>query len=150
MFDFLKKTARAAGEWDYLNTISDAANDPKKFTKLEDILGMGVNIGLGIAIAVSFIGTVLSGIKFMKTRSGDPREMETAKKALTYSFVAFFLAISSFTIVDLIVRTTGLRTRGAGNTFTIFRIFTTSPSGQTGGSTPGSLTPDGAPRDDVR
>ena len=136
MFDFINRKVFAQGQWEYLSQISNVANEPSNITKIEHALGMVINLALGIALSVSFIGTILSGIKFMQSRSGDPREMETAKKALTYSLVAFFLSISAFTIMGIIVRNVGLTAPGR-NPYKLFRVVpipSAGSSGHSGGS----------------
>ena len=78
-----------------------------KITTLEDILGVGLNILLGAAMTASIIGLIMSGIKYMSTRSGDPRKLEEAKKALTFSLVAMILSVGAFTILNIILNTLG-------------------------------------------
>lgn len=78
-----------------------------KITSFEDILGLGINVLLGAAMTASIIGLIMSGIKYMSTRSGDPRKLEEARKALTFSLVALILSVGAFTILNIILNTIG-------------------------------------------
>jgi len=76
------------------------------FTTIDDYIALGVNLFLGIAMAVTFIGIVLSGIKFMSARS-DPKAMDAAKSALTYSIVGFLLSVGAFTLLKILIGIVG-------------------------------------------
>lgn len=71
------------------------------------VLNMGVNVIMGVAMTVSFIGLILSGIKYMSSRSGDPRQLESARKALTFSIVGIILSVGAFAILNIILNAVG-------------------------------------------
>jgi hypothetical protein len=66
---------------------------------------------LSVAITFAFIAClvliVYSGVKFI-TSGGDEKQVEGAKKTLTYSIIGMVVVLSSFFIVQLIARQTGV------------------------------------------
>ena len=72
------------------------------FTTIEEYATLAVNVMLGIAISISFIGVILSGIKYMSAKS-DFKAVAAAKLALTYSIVGLLLSIGVFGLLNIIV-----------------------------------------------
>jgi len=61
--------------------------------------------GLAAIVAVFFI--MLAGIKFL-TSGGDPKQVEGAKKTMTYAIVGLIIILISFAIIKLIALVTGV------------------------------------------
>lgn len=61
-------------------------------------------VALAGAVAVFFI--VLSGIKFL-TSGGDPKQVEGARKTLTYTIIGLLIVFLSFAIIKLVGTITG-------------------------------------------
>lgn len=70
------------------------------------LLGLGLNIVLGSALAISMIAITLSGIKFI-TAKGDPKAKSAAQSALTHSVLALVLSIGAFTIKTILFNVIG-------------------------------------------
>ncbi len=62
-------------------------------------------IGLAGLVAVFFI--VFAGIKFL-TSGGDPKQVEGARKTLTYAIVGLLVVFLAFSIIKLISVITGV------------------------------------------
>uniref|UniRef100_A0A7C4TKI8 Uncharacterized protein n=1 Tax=candidate division WWE3 bacterium TaxID=2053526 RepID=A0A7C4TKI8_UNCKA len=86
--------------------IAGPSGETTGFNTLEDLLAGGVNIMLGIAISASFIAIIVSGSKYIMAR-GDAKAAAEAKQSLTYSITGFILAVSSFAILNVIIKTIG-------------------------------------------
>lgn len=85
---------------------SEAPDKDAGFDNVSDFLGVSLNILFGIALAVSVIYIIMSGIKFVTAR-GDPKAKALAKQALTYALVAFILAIGAYTVKLIIINVVG-------------------------------------------
>lgn len=72
------------------------------FTSLTDYAAVAVNLFLGIAMSITLIGVILSGIKFMAAKS-DFKAIASAKAALTYSIVGLLLSIGAFAFLRIII-----------------------------------------------
>ncbi len=81
-------------------------DEPMQVNQVSHFFGLGMNIVFGVAIAVSMIALIMSGIKFVTAR-GDPKAKASAQQALTYSVVGFVLAIAAFTIKTIIFNVIG-------------------------------------------
>lgn len=79
-------------------------SDISTFSAVSNII---INTMLGGVIAISVIFMIISGIKFI-TSQGNPREIETARKSLTYSLVAFLLAVFSISIKYIVLHGIGV------------------------------------------
>lgn len=85
----------------------DIAPDARSgFNSVSDFFSVGLNIMLGITIAVSLITIILSGIKIIMAK-GDPKALAEAKSALTYSILGFILGIGAFTLKLIIFNMLG-------------------------------------------
>lgn len=92
----------------FLNPWKDASADKNAgFNNVSDFLGVGLNIVFGTAIAISMIALILSGIKFITLTKSDPKEKAATQQALTYSVLAFILAIAAYTIKTIIIHVVG-------------------------------------------
>lgn len=90
------------------NLIADESNiTGTQYESLGAIISVGLNYLLGIGIAISLITTIISGIKFMESR-GDPKAVDTAKNALTYSIIAFLLCGGALTVKALVFNSLGV------------------------------------------
>lgn len=61
-------------------------------------------VGLAGLVAVLFI--IFSGIKFL-TSGGDPKQVEGAKKTMTYAIAGLIIILLAFTLIKLISVITG-------------------------------------------
>lgn len=66
-----------------------------------------ISWALTFAGVVAVILIIFSGIKFI-TSGGDPKQVEGAKKTLTYAIAGLVLVLLSFTIINLIAYATGV------------------------------------------
>ncbi len=86
-----------------------APNAPDRtagYNNVSDFLGVGLNILLGVTLAISIIAIIMSGIKFV-TAKGDPKAKASAQQALTFAVVAFVLAIGAFTVKTIVFNVIG-------------------------------------------
>jgi hypothetical protein len=72
----------------------------------ESLIGTVQEYVFGIVLTMTFIATMLSGIKFGLAR-GDVKAYQEAQRALTYSVVAFLLAAGAFFIRGILLRSLG-------------------------------------------
>lgn len=100
----------AAGDTDVFQFLRPwAVNAPDKdmgVNQVGQLLGLGLNIVFGSAIAISLIASILSGIKFI-TAKGDPKAKAAAQSALTFSVLAFVLCIGAYTIKTVLFNVVG-------------------------------------------
>lgn len=73
-----------------------------------DLTSIFLNVFFGAAISISLISIILSGIKYITSASGNPKELEATRKSLTFSIVALVLSISAFAIMKIIGSLVGL------------------------------------------
>lgn len=66
-----------------------------------------LNTALGLSGVVALFLIVLSGIKFI-TSGGDAKQVEGARKTLTYAIIGLIVVFFSFFILNLISYTTGV------------------------------------------
>lgn len=94
--------------FEYLECWTNTSGElnPTRIQGVGGFLGLGLNILLGTALAVSMIAIIMSGIKIVTSR-GDPKAKGAAQQALTYSVLAFVLAIAAFTIKTIIFNVMG-------------------------------------------
>jgi len=92
--------------WEYLRYWNTNSTERRPINSVGEFLGLGLNILLGTALAVSMIAMILSGIKFVTAR-GDPKAKSAAQQSLTYSVVAFILSIAAFTLKIIIFNVVG-------------------------------------------
>ncbi len=71
------------------------------------LLGIALNVMLGVVVSVSSIGTLLSGIKYMMSR-GDLKALASARQALTYSVVALVLGLGAFAVKAVVLNSLGI------------------------------------------
>lgn len=72
----------------------------------ESLIGTVQEYVFGIVLTMTFIATMLSGIKFGLAR-GDVKAYQEAQRALTYSVVAFLLAAGAFFLRGILLRSLG-------------------------------------------
>lgn len=93
---------------DIFNKVNNQSNPlAGRFNSFSDFLGLALNILMGVSIAISTIGIMVSGIQYV-TSQGDPKSIQTAKNYLTFSIVGFILAVSAFTIKTVILNLIGV------------------------------------------
>ncbi len=86
-----------------------ATNSPDKsmqVNQVSHVLGLGMNIVFGTAIAISMVALIMSGIKYI-TAKGDPKAKASAQQAVTHSVLAFVLTIAAFTIKTVLFNVMG-------------------------------------------
>ena len=66
-----------------------------------------INAALVFAGVVALFFIIFSGIKFI-TPSGDPKQVEGARKTLTYAIIGLLVILFSFFIINLISYVTGV------------------------------------------
>ena len=81
---------------------TDANPAVTNYDSIGSIWAVMLNLFLGVAVAASIIGMLVSGIQLM-TSKGDWKATAKAKQALTYSVTAIFLSVGAFAIKDLFV-----------------------------------------------
>lgn len=88
------------------NIVSGVPTAGGGISTIEDLVG-AVQVHIyGIALSVSFIAIIFSGIKFITAR-GDPKAYMGAQRALTYSIIAFLIAVGAFAIRTIVLNTIG-------------------------------------------
>ena len=92
--------------WEYLELWNTTSPENRPLNSVGDFLGLGLNIVLGVALAISMISLIMSGIKFI-TAKGDPKAKSEAQQAITYAVLAFVLTIAAFTIKLIIFNVMG-------------------------------------------
>jgi hypothetical protein len=97
----------AAGMDAIFNSIFNMGDYDPGIDSIGELLGMVINIAMGIGIAGSVLGIVFSGILFI-TSKGDYKALPKAKSALTYSVVAFILSVGAVAIKLIIVNLLGI------------------------------------------
>lgn len=65
-----------------------------------------VNIAVEFAGVVAVVFVILSGFKLI-TSGGDPKQVDAARKTLTYAIIGLTLIIISFAIIHFIAAATG-------------------------------------------
>ena len=89
---------KAQSPLEYIPHSGDYATD---YTTPGNFIGTIVNIFLGIAISVSILGIMFSGIKIAASK-GDPRAMDEARSYLGHSVTALVISLVAITIEYLI------------------------------------------------
>ena len=92
--------------WEYLSIWGTNTPEERPLGGIGDFLGLGLNILLGIALAISMISLIVSGIKII-TAKGDPKAKSSAQQAFTYAIVALLLSIGAFTLKLIIFNVVG-------------------------------------------
>ncbi|HLD02044.1 MAG TPA: hypothetical protein VJC10_04165 [Patescibacteria group bacterium] len=67
-----------------------------------------VNAGLTLAGVIAVIFIIWSGIKFV-TSGGDPKQVEGARKTLTFAIIGLLIVLLSFFIIFVISYLTGAK-----------------------------------------
>lgn len=100
--------AAANDPWEYLKPWNAIANTPetRPLNSVGEFLGLGLNILLGTALAISMISLIMSGIKIIMSK-GDPKAKSAAHQALTWAVVAFVLTVGAFTVKQIIFNVVG-------------------------------------------
>lgn len=83
------------------NFVNPITGDKGTFDSVGDFAVVVLNTALGIAMSISLIGIISSGIKFVTSR-GDAKATMSAKTALTFSIVALVLSLGAYAIVGLV------------------------------------------------
>lgn len=76
------------------------------WTKIDNVLGPAINVFLALAISISMIAIIRSGIKYAMAQ-GDAKATNEAKQSLTYSIFALILTLGSFTFMKIILNLVG-------------------------------------------
>lgn len=97
-------------DWD--NIVKGCVEDPdgKKVATLNCIPAVFQNIIFGAFLFAGIVAVILiiySGIKFILS-GGDPKQVEGARKTMTYAIIGFVLILLSFAILNLISAVTGV------------------------------------------
>ncbi|GMR03305.1 MAG: hypothetical protein BMS9Abin21_138 [Thermodesulfovibrionia bacterium] len=73
---------------------------------IETIFGRTILVALGFAGIALFIVLLVGGFKYI-TSSGDPKNVEAARRTLTYAILGFVLVASAYLILRFIGEFTG-------------------------------------------
>lgn len=66
-----------------------------------------IHAGMALIGVTTVILIIYSGIKFI-TSGGDAKQLESARKTLTYAIIGLVIVVSAFMIVNLIATITGV------------------------------------------
>jgi hypothetical protein len=92
--------------WEYIELWNTTTPEGRPLNSVGDFLGLGINIVLGVSLAISMISLIMSGIKYITAKS-DPKATSSAQQAITYSVLAFVLTIAAFTIKTILFNVMG-------------------------------------------
>jgi ABC-type Na+ efflux pump permease subunit len=92
-------------------------SDVPKLSELEFIFGRIVSVVLGLSGIVFFVMLIIGGFKYL-TAGGEPPQIESARKTLTYAIFGFIFVALSFLFLQIIESFTGVNV-------TEFKIFQT-------------------------
>lgn len=73
---------------------------------LSDVFALGINIVLGIGVALTVIFLILGGIQYMTAR-GDQKAAQEARASLTNAVIGFIVVIGAFTIRTVLISVIG-------------------------------------------
>ena len=74
-----------------------AGSEISTITTLADILGIIMNVVLGLGIALTIVFLIIGGIQYITSR-GDAKAADTARSSLTNAVIGFIVVIGAFTI----------------------------------------------------
>lgn len=95
---------------DQWNTIIKDCVTPKGVATLSCLPALFVNIVnalLGLSGAVALFLVIYSGVKLI-TSGGEAKQVEGARKTLTYAIIGLVVVLTSFIVINLISTVTGL------------------------------------------
>ncbi len=78
-------------------------------SSIADILGLAINIVLGVGVALTIVFLILGGIQYM-TAKGDQKAAQEARAALTNAVIGFVVVVGAFTIKLVISNVVGIGT----------------------------------------
>ena len=88
--------------------VSFPVNNPaNKVVKLNSILGLAGTVVFWIGVGLSLVAIMQSGIKLMQSK-GDPREIQSAQQALTWSVAGMVVVLAAGGIVTLFAKLLGI------------------------------------------
>ncbi len=79
---------------------------------LPEILGLAINIVLGIGVALTIVFLILGGIQYI-TSKGDQKAAQEARTSLTNAVIGFIVVIGAFTIRTVLLNIIGAPTSTA-------------------------------------
>lgn len=85
----------------FLDGIIDIAPNVTRITTIGDFFGIAINLLIGVGVSIAVIYIILSGIRFIMSQ-GDPKSVEQAKQALTYSIVALIISIGAIAFKNVL------------------------------------------------
>ena len=83
-------------------------NDVATLGCIPIVLQNVINAALLFSGTIALILVILSGIKFI-TSKGDQKQVDTAKRSLTYAILGLFIILLSFFIIQIISYVTGVK-----------------------------------------
>ena len=84
-----------------LNTVSFP-----QIQNLADVFRLGINVVLGIGVALTVIFLILGGIQYITAR-GDQKAAQEARTSLTNAVIGFIVVIGAFTIRTILINLLG-------------------------------------------
>ena len=83
--------------YDYVVNNSSIVPPLSHIDSIGDVLGMVVNILIGVGVSLSLVFIGLAGIRYIMA-GGNPDNMEQAQKSLTYSIFALVLTVGAIAV----------------------------------------------------
>ncbi len=102
---FLMQTGSAFADWTCVG--SEASNSPPSFACIPEVIQNVINGFLYFAGTVAMFFIVFAGIKYLLS-GGDPKQVEGAKKTLTYAIIGLIVVLSAFFIINFLHYITGV------------------------------------------
>ena len=81
--------------------------DNDRYQTVGDFIIPVVNLIVGLAIAASVIGMIISGVHYA-TSKGDYKAVDKARKSLTYAVIAAIVSVAAFAIMRLVFGLVGV------------------------------------------
>lgn len=90
-----------------MNNVCGDVHNPASIQCLEVLFGNVVNALLVLVGTVTVILIIYAGIKFILS-GGDNKQLEGARKTLTYAFIGLAIVLFSFFVINIIGFVTGV------------------------------------------
>ncbi len=94
----------AAVQWEDTGCVQDGA---ATISCIEPLFANIIYAVVSISAVILFIMLVIGGFKFM-IASGDPKNLDTAKKTITYALLGLFVIVCSYLILRTLEAFTGV------------------------------------------
>lgn len=85
---------------DYI--INNVGPNPGHINTIGDVLGIAINVAMGVGFSVSVIFVAMAGLRYLSSGS-NPDNLDRAKRALTWAIVAMVLSLGAVAVKIIIV-----------------------------------------------